>query len=492
MADSLKPVTLHYMNYREDLARDQDEKLQIFHIYGNISPSHPSSASNFPTLFFGLSIGWVSPSIPQLLSPESPLPSGPISVDEASWVSSIPYLSGAFGTVIFGWLVDHLGRKYSVYIGAVPNIIAWLLIAFANNVIYLYISRVFIGIAAGAVFVTVPLFVAEIAENSIRGILGSILGILVTVGILIGQVICTYMKFFMAPYVMLGMCIFFFAVFPVFPDTPQYLLRRNRSVEAEDALNYYRGVNQESEGDLLAQVNQEMEQLRQEQVASTATTSITMADFRSLATRKALVIATILFMGRNMCGLFPLINFTESIFRASETTLDYSVSTFIVSTLAILACILCTVLVDRTGRRLVLIASCGGSALGLLGLGVFFLVKSEGVDVSLIGWFPLVTFSIFVFLANFGVVTVPHFVGAEILTFKIRGIVFSIMMLVSWPLLFLLTHFFLIVAEEYEMYYFVFAFFAWCVFQTIYTIFWVPETKGRSLEEISSLMVRHS
>uniref|UniRef100_A0A1B0CNS5 Putative facilitated trehalose transporter tret1 n=1 Tax=Lutzomyia longipalpis TaxID=7200 RepID=A0A1B0CNS5_LUTLO len=446
------------------------------------------SLTNFPGLFFGMSIGWLSPSIPQLLSPQSPLPSGPISIDEASWVSSILYLAGIIGTIVFGWLVDRIGRKYSVYIGTIPNIIAWLLIPLANNVIYLYISRVFSGIAAGAVFVTVPLFVAEIAETSIRGILGSILGISITIGILLGQVICTYMSFFNAPYVVLGLCIFFFAIFLIFPDTPQYLLMRNKNIAAEDALNYYRGVNQESTGDFLAQVNQEMEQLRETHVDTTTTTPISMEDFKSTATKRALVISTILFLGRNMCGLFPLVNFTETIFMASGSALDNTASTFIVSSLAILACILCTILVDRTGRRLVLIVSCAGSALGLLGLGVFFLLKSEGYDLSNINWFPLTAFSIFVFLSNFGVVTVPHFVGAEILPFKLRGVVFSTMMLISWPLLFLLTHYFLIVAEEYDMYYFVFVFFAWCTFQTIYVLIWVPETKGRSLEEITNAM----
>ncbi|GAB0086684.1 hypothetical protein DMENIID0001_007910 [Sergentomyia squamirostris] len=448
--------------------------------------------ANFPALFFGLSIGWLSPSIPQLLSLDSPLPSGPITVDEASWVSSILYLFAIIGSVVFGWLVDRIGRKYALYIGAIPNIVTWLLIPFANNVIYLYISRAFSGIAAGAMFVTVPLFVAEIAENSIRGILGSILGISIAVGILLGQVICTYMSFSKAPFVILGMSILFFAAFPIFPDTPQYLMMRNRNIAAEDALNYYRGVNQASEGDFLAQVNQEMEQLRQAQVSTTPRTPVTLKDFKSAGVKQALLISTILFMGRNMCGLFPLVNFTESIFIASGSTMDYSISTFIVSSLAIVACILCTVLVDRTGRRSVLIVSCGGSALSLLGLGVFFLIKSLDYDVSHINWFPLTTFSIFNFLANFGIVTMPHFVGAEILPTKLRGIVFSTMMVVSWPLLFLLTHYFLIVAEKYEIYYFIFVFFAWCVFQTVYMLIWVPETKGRSLEEITSLMVRHS
>lgn len=116
-------------------------------------------------LAYGIAFGWSSPSIPVLLSEESPLITGPISDDEASWISSIFCIGGAFGGLAFGPIMERIGRTKALMVAAPVQIISWLLIIFAASVNYLYISRFLMGVVAGALFVIVPVFVSEIADD---------------------------------------------------------------------------------------------------------------------------------------------------------------------------------------------------------------------------------------------------------------------------------------------------------------------------------------
>lgn len=70
--------------------------------------------ANLATLTYAISMGWPSASLPILQLPHGPLPTGPLTFAEASWTSSSICIGGAIGTIIYGWLVDFIGRKWSI------------------------------------------------------------------------------------------------------------------------------------------------------------------------------------------------------------------------------------------------------------------------------------------------------------------------------------------------------------------------------------------
>lgn len=110
-------------------------------------------------------MAWCSPELPVLLSEESPLETGPITVQDASVISSLYYFGGALGAFIFGLLIDRIGRKYTLLLCGVLPTIAWGTILFGSNVMMLCISRVLAGIGAGGAYVAIPAFVAEISNT---------------------------------------------------------------------------------------------------------------------------------------------------------------------------------------------------------------------------------------------------------------------------------------------------------------------------------------
>lgn len=146
-----------------------------------------------------------------LTSENSPLPTGRVLMSEIAWIGAILGIGGLIGTVVVGWLADFAGRKNSLLLMAVPQIVRFsyfvlytifytlskpflriisnflfccifhslhflhhlrvnsqislMLIVYAQNVYYLYASRFLLGFVGGAVFVVIPLMVAEIAED---------------------------------------------------------------------------------------------------------------------------------------------------------------------------------------------------------------------------------------------------------------------------------------------------------------------------------------
>lgn len=120
---------------------------------------------NLCTIGYGCSVGWTAAAFLILDSEDSPLPTGRIDMSEIAWIGSILGMGGLIGTVVVGWMADKFGRKNALLAMAVPQIASLLLILYAQNVYYLYASRFLSGFVGGAVFVVIPIMVAEIAED---------------------------------------------------------------------------------------------------------------------------------------------------------------------------------------------------------------------------------------------------------------------------------------------------------------------------------------
>lgn len=114
---------------------------------------------------FGISFGWCGPSIPALLSDESPLITGPITKDESAWISSVFSIGMALGAMISGQMSARWGRIRLLMAMLTTQIAGWFLITFAQTVYYLYCSRFLMGFFGSALFVIIPVYVTEISHD---------------------------------------------------------------------------------------------------------------------------------------------------------------------------------------------------------------------------------------------------------------------------------------------------------------------------------------
>ena len=100
------------------------------------------------------------------------------------------------------------------------------------------------------------------------------------------------------------------------------------------------------------------------------------------------------------CGCFAMLNFTAMIFKESGSTMSPNVSSIIVGGIQIIGSMFPTFLVDRLGRKLMMVTSAIGTSVGLAALGGYMLLKFQGFNVESFNWIPLVAFSFTIFIGR--------------------------------------------------------------------------------------------
>lgn len=121
---------------------------------------------NITSFAYGLAVGWCSYNTPILLSDDSPLESGPVTIAQMSWIASIYCLGGGIGSFIFGFIADKIGRKYAMLCCGICQIIGWALALYTPYVEWLYVSRSINGLSVGGAYVTIPIYITEISDKT--------------------------------------------------------------------------------------------------------------------------------------------------------------------------------------------------------------------------------------------------------------------------------------------------------------------------------------
>lgn len=178
----------------------------------------------------GCIIGWISPAIPKLLSPETPLLSGPLTQEQSSWIGSINCLGSSVGYIIFGILTHLIGCKQATCILIIPSFATWIWTFFGENYYDLLIARFCGGLLTGGSASTVILFVSEISNDSIRGRLGSISMFARNVGILIAYILASTVDYKYIPCICILTPIIFAISFTILPNTPHYYLHKEKPI----------------------------------------------------------------------------------------------------------------------------------------------------------------------------------------------------------------------------------------------------------------------
>ena len=177
-------------------------------------------------------LGWASPIAPRLQSENPPVGSEPMSDEAASWLTGA-LCAGALAMMPFcSTIAEKLGRRFMGCLISIPFGICWLLTIFATDFSYLFIARFFAGIGGASCIFIIPLYVSEIAADSIRGQLGSFLVFGINIGIVTAYATGAVMSYQLYAICGLILPMVFLGAFVFMPETPIYLVRRKRMDEA--------------------------------------------------------------------------------------------------------------------------------------------------------------------------------------------------------------------------------------------------------------------
>ncbi len=431
-------------------------------------------------LLFGYDTGVISGA---LLYIKEDLHAG--SFEQEAIVSAV-LLGAMVGAAGSGYLADRISRRWtkvisgSVYfvgaIGCALSISAEMLIGF----------RFLLGLAIGTASFVSPLYISEMAPPRIRGGLVSFNQLAITSGILI-----SYLTNFVFQHVagdwrwMLGVAAVPGAALAVgmltVPQTPRWLVNAGRRDDARGVLQRVRA------GDPDADIDQEMSNIIE---ANDKERSSSFKDLMSASVRPMLIVGLVLALAQQFVGVNTVIYYAPTIL--SDTGISNSgalARTVAVGVTNLLFTVVAVLLLDRVGRRKLLITGTVGMIVGLLTLAVYFTVPTLQQNA---GYLALV--GLLVFIASFAIGLGPVFwlMISEIFPIGVRSVAMSVCTIVNWGANFLVAQTFLTLSNVITRQG---VFYVYAVLAAVSLAFFVlkiPETRGRSLEDVQKELTSSS
>ncbi|KAM3967790.1 facilitated trehalose transporter Tret1 isoform 1-T1 [Aphomia sociella] len=404
-----------------------------------------------------------------------------VSKEEATWVGSLMPLAALAGGIVGGPLVDYIGRRRTILFTAPPFFIGWILIASAKIVHLILAGRVVCGLCVGVGSLAFPVYLGETIQPEVRGTLGLFPTAIGNIGILLCYLAGKYLDWSQLAYLGAALPVPFFLLMFMIPETPQWYISRGRNEDARKALQWLRGKN--------ATIENEMRDIALNNAETEASES-NIKDLFNMKYMKSILICLGLMTFQQLSGINAIIFYTVSIFKMSGSAVDENLSTIIVGIVNFASTFVATALIDRAGRKILLYISSVTMTVTLVILGTFFYVQNDmKLDVSSLGWLPLT--SIMVYLLGFSLAfgPIPWLMMGEILPAKIRGAAASICTAFNWLCTFTVTKTFRNIIDGIGPAGTFWLFGCICFAGLFFVVVCVPETRGKSLEQIENKMM---
>jgi SP family galactose:H+ symporter-like MFS transporter len=398
-----------------------------------------------------------------------------------SWVT----LGAMAGALVAGWMADRLGRRLTIIAAAILFVIGALCESLAPGTAVLVVGRLVVGFGVGVASVAAPLYASELAPARVRGRMISLYQLAITMGIFVAYFADYLLTHGDRWRLMLGISavpafLLFVAILPL-PDSPRWFVMVGRHDEARAALDKV-----EQDRDIDAELA-EMEELNRNEAAGAW-----KAVF-SPTWRKPLMIGVVLAVLQQFTGINAIIYYADKIFAAAgyASPASQSLATlWAIGAVNVISTFVAVVWVDRFGRKPLLIAGSAGMFVSLVVVGAMFEElgsRSHAGGGSTTGIVTLVGLVVFIASFAFSLGPVVWTIINEIFPSHIRGKAVAVATGANWFSAWLVAQFFLslvsLITEAGTFWLFA----AFCVATLVFVHRMVPETKGRTLEELELL-----
>uniref|UniRef100_A0A1B6BZ15 Major facilitator superfamily (MFS) profile domain-containing protein n=1 Tax=Clastoptera arizonana TaxID=38151 RepID=A0A1B6BZ15_9HEMI len=426
---------------------------------------------------------------------------------EASWFGSLPFIVITLGSIIAGFLQELMGRKGTLLLSHGPAIIGLVLLYLSNTVPILYLSAITVGFCAAFSQATLMSYSGEVFQPQLRGTLSSVQGVFFNIGYI---VVCLFGAIFNWRTVVLICTIWpiltFFMTLWI-PESPFWLAQKEKFNKGKAALCFLRGwtieetildewntilvntnmknnnsipikyetINQnKSETHIILPLEQKSNSLEK------------VKGFFSPEVQKPLLLLMIYFVSAICCCLLPTKAFLVALMNEMNISFDPYVFMFISAVLQFIGAAGFSAILNRFGKRFLTNIGFVGSVLTCFALGIYSMFEIN------ITWLVILLFSMNSFIATFGILTIPWILVSEIFPLHYRGVasgitgaLCNISMFTSIKT-FVNIKLLLGISGSFILYG------AIGLIGAIYLYINLPETEGKTLEEIETFFQKKS
>lgn len=418
----------------------------------------------------------------------------------ATWALAVSAfaIGGPFGANIAGGMAETRGRRGALLIDTWTFLVGGLIQTFANNIYVIIFSRFVIGFASGFSSVLVPIYLGELAPPTLRGTLGTLTQFSLVIGILISNMLAfpfatpdswrilfsvtsvvAFVQLLCAPFLL---------------ESPRWLLNRDhKSRKARYIIKKLRGLRYDHEVE--TEVNHFISASKAQQTdveisskgegAKRSTSgkgeggSAFMEMFNDQSVRLLVVSALVLQMGQQLCGINAVFYYSTTFFEGVIS--NPLVGTTIVGAVNVIATYVALLLMDKCGRRTLILWSSGGMFICCIVL-----------ILSLLNYFShivaLLAVNAYVSFFEIGLGPIPWLIVAEMFDAKYVATAMSACCQLNWACNFLVGLIFPIMNQYLKEYSFL-PFAGVLLFVFIYAKIWLPETSGTTPEELRATLV---
>ncbi|CAL4073794.1 unnamed protein product [Meganyctiphanes norvegica] len=432
-------------------------------------------SASLGALGMGTVIGYSSPALPYLTG--NATDTVHLDPQEAMWFSSILNVGALIGGPVAGVCMNNIGRRGTMIASIIPFLLGWGLIGFGENFIMLLAGRILTGMCCGIVSLVVNVYIGEFASPDIRGALGTGFQLLVVTGVLYSFAFGAFLSWRMLVIACIVVPCLFAGLMLLGKESPVYLLIKGRCEEAKTSLQYFRGKNYP--------VDDEFKEMRQS-VNLAMQNKIQLSDLLKPYYLKPMGISLMLMFYQQFSGINAIMFNLVTIFETTGSSMSTTLSSCLVALVQVVGTFSASLLMDRAGRKILLITSATLMAASLFSIGAFFYLLEYNESVAeKITFVPLLSLIVFIAAFSIGYGPVPFLMMGELFSPEVREVAGSIAIAANWTSSFIVTLMFQpmqAVIHNYGVYW---VFGSICVTNLIFSILVVPETKGKTLDEIS-------
>ncbi|KAK6130381.1 hypothetical protein DH2020_035886 [Rehmannia glutinosa] len=399
-----------------------------------------------------------------------------LSLSQFSMFGSIITIGAMIGAITSGRIADFIGRKGAMRMSAVFCITGWLAVFFSMEAYLLDIGRFCTGYGIGIFSYVVPVFIAEIAPKNLRGGLATLNQLMIVCGASVAYILGTVVTWRTLALTGLLPCILLLVGLFFIPESPRWLAKVGLQKEFEFALRKLRGK--------YADVSHEAAEIQASIDSLQDLPKVRMLDLFDAKYMRPLIIGVGLmvfqqFGGINGIGFYSSETFVAAGFSSGKIgTIAYAIIQVPITVVGAL-------LMDKSGRRPLLMVSATGTFLGCILTGASFFLKGQAL---LIEWVPVLAVSgelVYIAAFSIGMGAVPWVIMSEIFPIHVKGVAGSLVVLVNWLGAWAVSYTFnFLMSWSSTGTFSIYA--GFCALTVVFVAKIVPETKGKTLEQIQA------